>query len=104
MSNNRIRESLEGTRGRRAAAQMSRIITKRHAKMGGVSAKDEEDEAFEEQGDENDDLSGSEDDDERPNKRRKVAGAAPSAAGAPNWNKARRERLKWALLRFGFGR
>lgn len=97
---------MEGTRGRRAAAQISRSLTKRHAKMAGASnAKEDEDEAFEgDQTDDNEDLSGSEDDDERPNKRRKVVPGAAVNAPGPSWNKARRERLKNTFLRFGFGR
>jgi hypothetical protein len=73
----------------------------------GPAADEDKDEAFDgdQFNDENDDISGSDDDDEHPSKRRKIVGAngAPGAA-PPSWNKARRERLKLALLRFGFGR
>lgn len=94
---------LEGTRGRRAAAQVSRSLTKRHAK-GTLKEDEDKDENFEDMVEEDDDVdSPGEDETDRPGKKRKVSSGAPAAAG-PSWNKSQRERLKNSMFRFGFGR
>jgi hypothetical protein len=81
---------------------MSRTLTKRHAT--GRPEVDDKDENFETEGNEEDDEIPS-DEDDRPGKRRKMsAGPGESVPAAPSWNKARRDRLKLALLRYGFGR